>query len=86
MLGTGQVGIPRETSNIIVVRSLGDFSSLDDSQKAQLEQLVLQGIMKKFPDVIITVSTISEGEQSLVIPGNEPPHDKTNKVAGHINL
>ena len=63
VLGTSQVGIPRETSNIHTVRMQGDYISLTDSELAQLEQMVVQDIGKKHPHVIITDSSTSAGKK-----------------------
>ena len=85
VLGTSQVGIPRETSNIHTVRMQGDYTSLTDSELAQLEQMVIQDISKKFPDVIITDSSTSAGKKDTWTGGFKcfyvPP---TEGGGGHI--
>ena len=62
----------RDTSDIIVIRFNEDFATTlpTDSVKAQLEQMVLQDIVKKHPNIVVIDSSVTQGK----LPG--PPQVK----------
>ena len=81
VIGTSQVGLLRDTSEIIVMRFKEDFTMVlaTDADVAQLDQMVLQYIAMTHPNIVIIDSTISEGTVSLWFENGAFPFQNNQK-------